>query len=98
MPGPDWGRASLNLRLLRGGAWGLDELRDIAFAAPHTLAVHRLELGLREGVGRRPRHQRVGPGLDPRVFLDEADRLYPVEEHVALQERRVGGGDQRVCR
>ena len=43
-------------------------------------------------------HQRVGPGLQPRIFLDQADRPDAVEEEIALQERRIGGIDQRIFR
>src|SRR5216683_1633907 len=76
----------LRRRCLRG----LDELRHPAVAATQTLAVHRLELGWREGVGRRPRHQRVAPRLDARELLDDAELPDPVEEDIALQERRIG--------
>src|SRR5258707_2206703 len=34
--------------------------------------------------------------LQPRELLDMAERRHPVEEGVALQERRVGRVDQRV--
>ena len=42
--------------------------------------------------------QRVAPRGELREFLDHAQRLQPVHEGVALQERRVGGIDQRELR
>ena len=47
-------------------------------------------------MGRRPVHQRLGPRLQPRVLLDQAVWLDAFEEHVALQERRIGGIDQGI--
>ena len=47
-------------------------------------------------MSRRPLHQRLGPRLQPRVLLDQAVWLDAFEEHVALQERRIGGIDQGI--
>ncbi len=47
---------------------------------------------------RRPCEQSRAPGPEPRKRLDMAEPLHPVEEGVALQERRVGGIDQRITR
>src|SRR6185312_17139128 len=40
--------------------------------------------------------ERLRPRLEPWEFVDDAERLDAVEEEVALQERRVGGIDQRI--
>src|SRR5579863_4139942 len=91
-------RRDCGLLLLRRCPWGLDELRQVAAALAQALAVHRLELGLREGMGRGALHQRVGPGLEARVFRHDADLLDMVEEDVALQERRIGRVDEGIRR
>ena len=67
-------------------------------AALYVRPVERLELGFGKRMGRGPLHQRVRPGLEPRIFFDDADRLDAVEKVIALQERRVAGIDQRKFR
>src|SRR5712691_9171942 len=84
-------------RLLRRHLRRRDELRHPLVAALEIVAVHRLELGLRERVRRGTREQRVAPGPKPPELLDMAEPLHPVEEDVALQERRIGGVQQRVA-
>src|SRR5579859_1944842 len=73
-----------------------DELRGPDFAAFQIGAVQRLELGLREGMRRRPREQRLGPGFEPRIFVDDAERLYAIEVEITLQEWRICSVDQRI--
>src|SRR5262245_36664892 len=82
--------------LLRGGSRWLDKLRDPLVAAAQTLAIHRLELGRREGMRRGARKQRFHPRLQSGVFLDLTKLLDPVEKIIALQKRRVSGVDQRI--
>jgi len=55
-----------------------------------------LEFVRRERMRRGTPHQCFGPRLQPREFLDVAERADAVEEEVALQERRIGGVDQRI--
>src|SRR6202030_3333405 len=73
-----------------------DELRRPHLAALQVGAVERLEFGLGEGMSRGTRHQRAGPGLEPRECLDCTERLDAIEEHIALQEWRIGGVNQRI--
>src|SRR5258706_7416740 len=69
--------------LLRRGA-GVDELRQPGIALLQVGAIHRLELGLRERVGRGALHQGLGPRLEARVLVHDAELLDAVEEDVAL--------------
>src|SRR6516162_8055823 len=72
-------RAPRRDRLFRGCSRGLDKPRHPLVAAPQTLAVHRLELGCREGVRRIPLEKRFHPCLQPRESFDMAELLDPVE-------------------
>src|SRR5947207_13025552 len=82
--------------LLGSGARRLDELRHPGIAPLYIRPVHRLELGLGEGMGRGAVHDGLGPRLQPRIVFKLTDRLDAVEEQIALQEGRIGGIDQRV--
>src|SRR5258708_32036724 len=73
-----------------------NKLRHPFVAAREIEAVQGLELVRRKGVRRRALHQSRGPCPETREFLDMSDPLYPVQEEIALQERRVGGVHQRV--
>ena len=57
-----------------------NELRYPFVAASDVRPVHRLELGLGKQIRSGPFDQRLGPGLQPRIFLDQADRPDAVEE------------------
>src|SRR5258708_16024692 len=78
--------------LFRGDLRCCDELRHPLLSAFKVLAVHRLELGRRGGVRRWALDQCCAPSLEPRECLDMAELLHPVQDEVALQEWRVGGG------
>jgi hypothetical protein len=45
---------------------------------------------------RSAREQGFAPCLEAREFLDVAEGFDAIEEGVALEERRVGGVDQRI--
>ena len=75
-----------------------DELRQIFLPQLHVQPIKPLELRLRERMRRGPLHQRLGPRLHAREFLDQAERLDAVEVVIALQERRIGRIDQRIFR
>src|SRR6266851_8227988 len=65
--------------LLRRCPRRIDELRDPFVAALEGRAIHRLELGWREGMRRRAPEQRVAPRTEAREFLEMAELLHPVE-------------------
>ena len=87
-----------NAALLRRHRRVGDELRNPFVPALDVRPVQRLEFGLGERMRRGPLQQRLRPRLQPRVFPDQADRPDAVEEEIALQERRIGGVDQRIFR
>src|SRR5271156_290055 len=60
-------------RLFGRGSDRLDKARHPFVATPEAVAVHRLELGRRERMGRRPLPQCLAPRLEPRVILDMAE-------------------------
>src|SRR5215831_18220933 len=93
---PAAGAFATGLALFRGDLRCRDELRHPPLSAPEVLAVHRLELSRREGVRRWTLEERCGPRLEARKLVDVAELPYPVQEEVALQERRVGGVHQRI--
>src|SRR5713101_5896775 len=93
---PRRGLAPRRARLFRGGPRRFDEPRHPLVAASEALAIHRLELGGREGMRRLTIEKCLHPRFQARELLDQAELLDPVEEVVALQEGRIGSVDQRV--
>src|SRR6266849_1866962 len=87
---PAAGAFATGLPLFRGDLRCRDELRHPPLSAPEVLAVHRLELSRREGVRRWALEQCRGPSLEARKLVDMAELPHPVQEEVALQERRIG--------
>src|SRR5258708_36562175 len=67
----------------------IDELRDPLVAALEGRAVHRLELGWREGMRRGAPQQHVAPCLETRELLEMPERLHAAGEMRTLQGRRI---------